>query len=141
MVEVYLFVGFPGHISLKVDGGSPSGTMYLSRFPATNLAKFAGPGIDQNYAQDVADYGAPHVVRLSKLNETAVKSAVVTAQRTMVYSAFLANCASHVKFCLDSGVTGSRIGGTIGWLGMGAAVSETPYGVYAYAQSLRAISG
>lgn len=139
MVEVYLWTGFPGHLSLKVDGGSPAGPMYLSCFPATQLAKLAGTGVDQNYAQDLADYGAPHVVRLSRLNETAVKKAVALAQKTMIYSLPAANCASHVKFCLDSGVGGLAVISVRGAIGF--AVSDTPWGVYTYAQGLRALYG
>ena len=141
MVEVYLWqTGSFGHISLKVDDGSPPGTMYLSRFPASMWGMLAGGGYDQKYAQDLRSYGAPSVVRLSRLNETSVKKAVVHAEKTMIYSFLEANCSTHVKFCLDAGIGGlsiiSNMGGAFGFV-----LNDSPWGVFHYAEALRALYG
>lgn len=143
-VEVYWWMNLPGHVALRVDGGLPLGPMYLSRWPKNALtALVVSPaGHANSFADDMIAEGGrrPFVVRLTKLNETAVKKAIVLANRLMVYNDFEANCSSHVRACLDAGV-----GGVVGSLAhggvIGFAVSDNPVGVFTYAKSLEALYG
>ncbi len=140
-VEVYYWFGAPGHVAIKVDGGSPPGTMYLSRWPRNlrTVLVMGFEGAGNSYSEDVAaEGGPPHVVRFTRLDETAVKKAIKAANEFMVYNDFQANCSTHVRFCLDAGITGGgRVvaaathGGAFGWL-----AEDTPFGVYGYASAL-----
>lgn len=146
-VEVYYWNGKPGHVAIRVDGGSPPGTMYLSRWPATLstalLVSLEAQG--NQYGEDVAAEGnrTPLAVRLTKLDETAVKNAIVRANRLMIYNDFAANCASHVKFCLDAGLPGvAKALGAVTSRGLlGFIAGDTPFGVYHYACGLRTLYG
>ena len=143
-VEVYWWVNLPGHVALRVDGGLPLGPMYLSRWPNTLATELVigYEGKANSFADDMIAEGGhrPFVVRLTKLNETAVKKAIVLANRVMVYNDFQANCSSHVRACLDAGV-----GGVVGSLAhgglVGFAMSDNPVGVFSYAKSLEALYG
>lgn len=146
-VEVYYWDGRPGHVAIRVDGGTPPGAMYLSRWPATLktalLLSLEGQG--NQYGEDVAAEGnrPPLSVRLTKLNETAVKNAIVRANQWMIYNDFEANCSSHVRFCLDAGLSGmAKVAGaaTHGGL-LGFVMGDTPFGVYHYARALQSLYG
>jgi hypothetical protein len=144
-VEVYYWAGVPGHVALRVDRGTPAGVMYLSRWPGSLMTALVMgyEGRGNRYEDDVAAEGntLPHTVRLTKLNETAIKRAIVLANRAMVYNDFEANCSSHVRACLDAGLDGAGAvgaavthGGALGFLS-----GDTPPGVYFYALGLRAL--
>ncbi len=121
--------------------------MYLSRWPgglATALV-MSPEGKGNSFADDMVaeGYATPLTVRLTRLDETAVKSAIVLANRFMVYNDFGANCSSHVRVCLEAGQHGlPKVGSAFTHGGLlGFAFSDTPPGVYAYAQGLRAVYG
>ncbi len=142
-VEVYYWAGAPGHVALRVDGGLPGGPMYLSRWPrklaTALLVSLEGQG--NSYEDDMVAEGhaAPLTVRFTRLDETAIKSAIVLANRWMIYNDFEANCSSHVRACLEAGQHGlSKFGSVITRGGLlGFVFGDTPPGVYAYAQGLR----
>jgi hypothetical protein len=144
-VEVYYWVGVPGHVALRVDGGLPGGRMYLSRWPGklatALLVSLEGKG--NSYEDDMVAEGhaPPLTVRLTRLDETAVKSAIALANRLMIYNDFEANCASHVRACLEAGQHGvSKLGSLVTRGGLlGFAFGDTPPGVYAYARTLAAL--
>jgi hypothetical protein len=144
-VEVYYWFGVPGHVALRVDGGLPGGTMYLSRWPGglatALLVSLEGKG--NSYEDDMVAEGhaSPLTVRLTRLDETAVKSAIVLANRLMIYNDFEANCSSHVRTALEAGQHGASKLASIVTRGglLGFAFGDTPPGVYAYAKSLTAL--
>ena len=150
-VEVYYWVGFPGHLALRVDGGTPVGSLYLSRWPSTFAAVdglFGGPGRNNSFADDMKAEGMrrPLTVRLTKLDETAVKKAVEYCNKHLYYHDFVSNCSSYVRFCLEVGTGAVRFVATelydlvVDWLALplGCIEDDTPPGVYSYACSLRA---
>jgi hypothetical protein len=141
MVEVYFWNGIPGHIALKVTGGTPPGTLYLSSFPGSiwTALDVGYKGENHTYEMDTTSYGLPHIVRLSKLNETAVKTAVAAAIRSMIYNDFLYNCASHVKYCLECGLLNSPNLARASIYSTGALFSHSPQGVFTYAAALEAL--
>ena len=149
-VEVYVWLpradGNIGHASMYVDGGTPAGPMYLSQWPGSSFIKALtiGSACGQSYADDVkAEGGKPSVVRLTKLDETAVKKAIEYFQKHGLYGFFLLNCANQVKLCLDWGVSGMGHLATI--LGrtnvIGYQLNDTPWGVYCYARGLTLLYG
>jgi hypothetical protein len=129
-VEVYWWPprdGNIGHASIMVDGGSPPDPMYLSAWPGDMSSAVYGPANFKSYAQDVTDEGgaAPHVVRLTKLNETAIKIAIKAVKGFGHYSFVSGNCATLTAFCLCQGVP------------MPPPLINTPWTLWVYAQSLR----
>ncbi len=142
-VEVYYWGGFPGHVAIRVDGGSPAGAMYLSRWPGSLLTalvlSFEGKG--NQYSEDVAEEGkeASAKVRFTRLDESAVKRAIIRANQWMIYNDFEANCASHVHVCLDAGMKGlAAVAGEATRRGLlGFVLGDTPLAVYHYARALQ----
>jgi hypothetical protein len=154
-VEVYVW--FPeakkgnfGHAAMKVDGGKPPGPIYLSRWPASVYEVLVGRGANRKYGEDVKREGkAPKTVRLTKLDETAIKSAIKRNLTVNVYSFHLYNCSTQVGLCLREGITGvtgaalSSVDLTMkGLLGIRYSAVKfssinTPWNLYLFAQSLR----
>ncbi len=140
-VVVYYWAGVPGHVAIEVDGGTPAGTMYLSRWPKTTATamSLSWKGAGNQYSDDVtAEGGIPASVRFTSLNESDVKQAIIRANQWMIYNPFEANCSSHVKFCLDSGIAGP-VFGLVTTVAGGWVPGHTPWGVYHYAQALHAL--
>ena len=148
-VEVYYWSSAPGHVAISVDGGSPPGKAYLSRYPGSlavavgvgGLAPWPATGDNHDYQQDIAKNGMPTVLRFTTLNETAIKRAIALCLKYSTYNDFVANCASHVRHCLESGLplgaqiaTGYTHGGLIGFVS-----GDTPWGVYRVAQALHTL--
>jgi hypothetical protein len=139
-MAVQVYVWFPklkegniGHAAMQVDGGDPPGSVYLSRWPGSYSAVLAGSGTNQSYTDDVsAEGGAPSVVRLTKLNESAIKYTIRVACTVNLYSFLVLNCATQVGMCLNAGIPLSAIAI--------AAINtppNTPWNLYLYAQLLR----
>lgn len=153
-MTVYVCVWFPksgniGHASLWVDGGSPSGTLYLSRWPRS-LASILlfGDGADRKYDDDVdSEGGLPAEVVLKNLDETAIKAAMKKSMNDPKYGFLTYNCATNVSVCLNAGrgINISDILDLISTLGPGSlptivkrwGLSCTPAGVYYQALSLK----
>lgn len=137
-----------GHAALEVDGGSPPGKMYLSRWPGSIASIFViGAGDIHKFETDMSDeHGQePSVVSLTKLNETNIKTAMKVADKISVYSFYAANCAQQVGWCLRQGL---GVGGGIVDFAFARAAPQlrdalilTPWNLYAYAQSLRPVYG
>jgi len=149
-VEVYVWLPKGtnvGHAAMKVTGGIPGGDMYLSRWPGkVSEVIIPGVGVARRYADDVASEGGPpSVVRLTKLDETAIKKAIVDSHTKNLYQFLSMNCSSQVKKCLDAGITGSTLLNLGIMATTGLAVSyqanHTPWGVYQYAQLIHATYG
>ena len=135
-VAVFYWPGVPGHVSIGVDGGSPAGMMYLSRWPKAwdTAVMLAMEGTNNSLSDDItAEGGVPLWLRFTKLNETNVKKAILEANKLMVYQDLVANCATHVKFCLGAGLPAGQMVASAftSW-----AMNATPPGVYAFALSL-----
>jgi hypothetical protein len=135
-VEVYWWPpdleGNIGHASMLVDGGSPPDPMYLSAWPMPGEYKGVvfGRALFKSYAQDVTDEGrTPHVCRLTKLNETAIKTAIKAVKGFGHYSFFSGNCAALTAFCLCQGIPTPP------------PIINTPWALWLYAQSLRVFYG
>ena len=127
-VEVYWWPlkGYSlGHAAIMVDGGSPSGPMYLSANPGSMISAIYGPAVYKSYATDLLD-GPPMVVRLTKLNETAIKTVAKSVTGFAHYSLFIGNCATQASICLNAGLTVPV-----------PLVINTPAALFAYAQTLR----
>jgi len=117
-----------GHAALKVDGGSPSGTEYLSAWPGSGWSiALIGSGGYHLYEEDVAYGGAPVVVRLTKLDETAIKKRIKVLKGHGIYSFSIANCATQAGAALHAGVP----------LVVPYPIPNAPWAVYYYARSLR----
>jgi len=150
-VEVYYWLGVPGHLALRVDGGTPAGSMYLSRWPGGLFTAIdiigGGPGRNNSFAADMKAEGmrTPLTVRLTKLDETAVKKAVEYCNKHLYYHDLVSNCSSYVRFCLEVGTGALRFVATELYdtildgiaLPLGWVEDDTPPGVYSYACSLR----
>jgi hypothetical protein len=149
-VEIYIWLpkgqGF-GHAAMKVTGGVPAGDVYMSRWPGySSEALFTGPGASHRYEADVAEEGGPpRVVRLTKLDETAVKKAIAELKTKNEYNFWTLNCCSQVKECLDAGI---RHGTLFSWgiiATTGGLVSyqagNSPWGLLKYAQLVHATFG
>lgn len=116
-----------GHAAMKVDGGAASGVVYLSAWPGSMASIVFGPAAFNTYAADVAaEGGSPHVVRLTKLNESAIKMAIKADQGFSHYSFVLGNCATQVALCLNAGLP----------LYAPHPFINAPWGLYVYARSL-----
>jgi hypothetical protein len=153
MVEVYCWApkisGNIGHAAMKVNGGDPSGTLYLSRWPdpsvtgAVASVVSAYSGSTQPFADDVASEGGqPAVVRLTRLNEAAIKRTVARLNRASVYAFLWMNCATQVRMCLEAGLDATdRLLAASDWIlpqDVGRwAFHNTPQGVYLWAAGLR----
>ena len=123
-----------GHASMLVDGGSPADPMYLSAWPVPRdwMGAVYSKALFKSYARDVADEGgvAPHVVRLTKLNETAIKTAIKEVKGFGHYGLFTMNCAALTAYCLSKGTS------------MPPPLSVvTPWTLWGYAQALRPVYG
>src|SRR5258708_5679102 len=81
-----------GHAAVKIDGGSPAGSVYFSVWSDGPVSVFWGPGVLQAYADNIkAQNGrAPHITRFMRLNETAMKAWI--AKNKLHFSALLQNC-------------------------------------------------
>jgi hypothetical protein len=143
-VEVYYWVGVPGHVALMVDAGIPGGKEYMSAWPADTWGGLAldvfaaGPVVfAKDLAADKVSEGgtAPHVCRLTKLDETAIKLAIKTLKGPGHHWSLFGGgtCANHVAMCLSAGVTSPAI--SVGR----APLLMSPWTVWLYAQSLRAL--
>lgn len=122
-----------GHASMLVDGGSPADPMYLSAWPVKGdkMAAIYSTAEFKSYAQDVKEeHGvAPQIVRLIKLNETAIKTAIKAVKGFGHYSFASGNCATLTAFCLCQGVP------------MPPPIINTPWTLWLYAQSLKILVG
>jgi hypothetical protein len=146
-VEVYIWFPDPpniGHAAMKVTGGSPMGDMYLSHWPGSLAAALAfGSGVNNRYNDDVsAEGGDPSVVRITGLDETAIKAKVKSLIEHNLYSFWALNCATGVSIALDAGVsTLASLAANAVDIGLPAGTNRnTPWGLYAYARTLAAIS-
>jgi len=94
-----------GHAAIMVDGGSPPGRAYLSAWPGSALSILFGAGSYNAYSDDVgAEGGPPNVVRLTKLDETAIKAQIEKCKQAGMYSFTVLNCATQASICLNAGV-------------------------------------
>jgi hypothetical protein len=142
-MAVQIYIWFPklpegniGHAAMKVDGGDPAGSVYLSRWPGSYSAVLAGSGTNQSYRDDVtAEGGTPSVVRLTKLNETAIKYTIKTACTVNLYSFVVLNCATQVGMCLNAGIP------KIPLSAIEIAAISTPWNLYLYARLLWPLYG
>jgi hypothetical protein len=137
-----------GHAAMEVDGGSPPGLLYFSRWPGSLAAVFfIGAGEIHTFETDVSDEHRrqPSVVTLTKLNETNIKIAMKLADKVSVYGFATANCAQQVGWCLRQGlgVAGGVVDMTFARIApqLRDAAILTPWNLYAYAQSLRPVYG
>ena len=159
-VEVYVW--FPdtslncGHAAMKVDGGVPVGEVYLSRWPDNTPGQFKasiqaityGAGsVTRSYANDVKAEGgrSPHSVRLTSVDETAIKNAIDANAKKGYYQFFTDNCAVQVRECLDAGVGGSSIMKLVAfpiWQNPIASwqLNSPPWGLLSYARFLRELA-
>jgi hypothetical protein len=136
-VVVYYWPGLPGHVSIAVDGGSPPGMMYLSRWPKAwdTAVMLACEGIGQTMEEDIKSEGAyPLWVKFVSLDETKVKAAIAMANKAMFYQDILGNCATHVKACLGAGLPTAEMFASAF---TPAVMNATPWGVYRYALNLQ----
>ncbi|MBK1719835.1 hypothetical protein [Thiocystis violacea] len=154
-VEVYVW--FPklvsaelniGHAAMKVDGGSPPSVVYISRWPGSYAGLIVSSAVNQRYADDIkAEGGPPAVVRLTKLDETAIKRAVMSNFTLSLYSFLSYNCATQVGKCLNEGIPGGAVvdialGSVVGqYQALKHGAINTPWNLYLYAQSLRPVFG
>lgn len=144
-----------GHAAMEVDGGSPPGKMYFSRWPGAAVSVIFGPGDIHKFETDMSDESGqqPSVVTLTKLNETNIKLAMKMADKVNVYGFFGANCAQQVGWCLRQGLAtgtlrglaGGMVDGALDITQSGRAMKEaaiiSPWTLYVYAQSLRPFYG
>lgn len=116
-----------GHAAIKSDGGSPWGTEYLSVWPGSEWSLLLAGPASFHTADDDSGYGYdPVVVRLTKLDETAIKKRIVAIKTAGVYSLSVANCASLTGSALRAGVPFPT---PYPW-------PNSPWAVYYYARSL-----
>jgi hypothetical protein len=122
-VVVYVWFLDPsncGHAAMKVDGGLPVGEVYLSRWPDNTPGQlkatiqalaYGAEAISRSYANDVKAEGgrSPHSVRLTSVDESAIKKAIDENAKKRYYQFLIDNCAVQVSECLDAGVGGSSI--------------------------------
>ena len=147
-VEVYYWSPKPpsiGHAAIMVDGGEPAGKVYLSAWPGNPVSILMGPAEYQHHMDDViAENREPQVVRLRRLKETAIKSAIKHIRNVGIYSFSMFNCAQQAYACLRLGVpvtAGGLLSGAIVHLvqpgvSLDNLVVTTPRGLFDYAQSL-----
>ena len=129
-----------GHAAMKVDGGIPPGTVYLSQYPGSMRSVFlAGPAWSNKYEDEVKAKGKPKVVRFTNLDETNIKKFIAAAHSVNMYSFLAFNCSTQVKMCLDAGLTSSRTGQVALLLTQPGVVSPT--WVYYYAKVLQSRVG
>lgn len=135
-----------GHAAIMVDGGSPPGKAYLSAWPGSVLSIIAGPGAFNAYSSDLAaEGGAPQVVRLTKLDETAIKEQIEKCKRGGVYSFPSFNCATQASICLNAGVPYNMLhqaadllagaGNPLGYVFQTSTIN-TPWNLWLYAKGL-----
>ena len=147
-VEVYFWPpqgGNIGHASIKVDGGSPQGIAYLSAWPGSALSIFLpAQGDYHQFDDDVSSEGnrQPQVVRLTNLDETAIKKQIDAFKSAATYSFISLNCATQASICLNAGVPGARLrqvldmlNGPMGYV-FGTSVINTPWTLFLYAKTL-----
>lgn len=133
-----------GHAAIMVDGGAPRGKMYLSAWPGSLLSVIvAGAGTFNQYSDDVAaEGGPPQVVRLTKLDETAIKAQVEKCRRGAVYSFPGFNCASQASICLNAGLPTATLQWALDMIGgptsypFRTSKIDTPWTLFVYAKSL-----
>ena len=145
-VEVYFWPpksGNVGHAAIMADGGQPEGAAYFSAWPGTAASIFFGPATFNAYQDDLSSEGGkPAVVRLTRLDETAIKEQMQNCRTANRYSFIALNCATQASICLNAGVPGGSIrlamdllSGSMGFL-FGTSVISTPWNLYLYAKSL-----
>jgi hypothetical protein len=145
-VEVYFWSpkkGNIGHAAIMTDGGVPPGPSYLSVWPGTALAIIFGPAAFNKYQDDVASEGGrPQVVRLTKLDETAIKAQIEKCREAARYGFITLNCATQASICLNAGVPGAKLrlaldmlGGPLGYV-FSTSVINTPWNLFLYARLL-----
>jgi hypothetical protein len=131
-----------GHAAIMVDGGKPAGRAYLSVWPGELLSIVIGSASFFEYQDDVrTEGGRPRVVRLTRLNETAIRTQVKNLQQTARYSFVAMNCATQASICLNAGLpAGIRLLQTaLDFMGpnrISMTVMNTPWNLFAYAKSL-----
>ncbi len=131
-----------GHASMMVDGGDPPGAMYLSRWPGSLAAALvAGKGANNRFDDDVSAEGGrqPSKIRLTKLDETAIKKAMKKYLTDDLYSFLLLNCAQQVDQCLTKGLPTAGI--IISALTAPATAANTPWTLYVKAKELSVLYG
>ncbi|MDQ6786796.1 MAG: hypothetical protein M3033_08290 [Acidobacteriota bacterium] len=132
-----------GHASIKVDGGAPPGSSYLSVWPGEALAIVFGKAAFNKYEDDVgSEGGQPLVARLTKLDETAIKAQMEIMRRSENYCFIAFNCATQASICLNAGVPGATVRRALDFLGgplsfvFSPSIINTPWNLYAYAKLL-----
>lgn len=147
-VEIYFWPpkldGTIGHAAIMVDGGSPAGRVYLSAWPGELLAILFGNAAFNEYNDDVSSEGKrnPEVVRLTKLDETAIKAQIQKIKGAGKYAFAAFNCASQASLCLDAGVPyrllrhGMEILAGPTGVPFQTSVIHTPWNLWLYAKSL-----
>jgi hypothetical protein len=129
-----------------VDGGSPPGKAYLSAWPGSILSIIAGSGAFNAYSDDISSEGGPpQVVRLTKLDETAIKQQIESCKRGGVYSFPGFNCATQASICLNAGVPYNTLHQALDFVaGLGnptafvtqTSTINTPWNLFLYAKAL-----
>jgi hypothetical protein len=134
MITVYIW-GFResvawGHASLRVNGGTPPGEIYISWWPESDGQRTKVPGIPQiftvnairgrKYEDDVAGEGQPpdHVINFSALDETAIKKwwTQLLQGAHPQWSPLIQNCSTIVAHALAAGAGDDMVTGFEGWL-------------------------
>ena len=129
-----------GHAAMKVDGGIPSGTVYLSQYPGSKRSILLwGPAWSARYDDEVKTKGKPKVVRITHLDETNIKKFINAAHTVNAYSFLAFNCSTQVKMCLDAGLTSTRSGQVALLLTQPGLMSPTS--VYYYAKIIQSRIG
>jgi len=119
-----------GHASMRVNGGSPPGEVYISWWPQGSGRSPKVPGVDQiytvtairgrTYADDVRDeeQAPDHVIIFSGLDETAIKTwwADLLRNTHAQWSTLGQNCSTTVAHALASGYGEDLVTGFDGWL-------------------------
>ena len=133
-----------GHAAIMTDGGTPAGQSYLSAWPGDALAVFFGTAAFNQFDDDVrSEGGRPQVVRLTKLDETAIKAQIEKCKQAGKYGFLGLNCATQASICLNAGVPGARLQQALELLGgpnsylFGTSVINTPWNLFLYARTLR----
>lgn len=135
-----------GHAALLVNGSTPGSTVYLSQWPGEFSAIYwPGKGASNTPKDDIEiEKRQPHVVRLWKLNEVAVRTEIYKKKKSNHYWFLYSNCASQVRDCLDAGIPYSSVARygvyTFEGVGIGYQAANTPWGVYIYAKIIKRLT-
>lgn len=135
-----------GHAALKVDGGIPPGDVYFSRWfaPGSNATLKAitigTAGANASFEADKkAEEGrAPIAVRLTYLDESAIKKKIEALNAHSDYNFWHHNCAMQVREVLNAGVS-MALGMAVSLATPGLIIHNSPAGVLMYANVLKSL--